>query len=804
MARYAPGKAPLTYRAYRFPHRRGRLTRRWQPRAGLVGFAAVLAAMFGAFAVFGAILGSTAVAYVVGDLPSVKELKTAPLALSTFIYDRSGTELLYTLEEERRELVALDEVPAVMQNATIAIEDKSFWSNPGVDVAAIVRAAIENLNRGEVTQGASTITQQLVRARLLDNERTVERKIREALLAVEATRLYSKREILEMYFNQIYYGNQSYGIKAAAKTYFGITDLKRLTLGQAALLAGLPQAPSLYDPVRNPDAAKERRAQVLQQMLEQGFITPEQAAAADRELIKVTPARTPIFHPPFVFRVREQLAEVVGGHRVATGGFRVITTLDTKLQEIAERDVRERVKALKANNVHNAAMIVMDPGNAHVLAYVGSVDYEDQSPKVRGDFDVAGIGLRQMGSSFKLFTYLAAFQRGYTPASVIWDVQTAFGLTYFGGPQYRPQNAANGLCGAKGCESGPITMRQALRESLNIPVVKLGQLLGNDAVIAMVHQLGVDRDWDRGNIGASFPLAGDMQLRDLASAYQVVANMGRRVEPTMILKIVDRDDKVVRDWSKPESREVLKPQIAWLLTDILKDTTDPNGSWLFGNWTHIGRPAALKTGTQDDIRDVLAVGWVPQLLTAVWMGNADNTEMFGITSAMGPGVLWQTFMKHAIEHYKLPVEWYERPKGIVERTVCARPGLFGGIGSGLLPGPGCPSGWRVVEKFVEGTEPRQDDRFFWGAGGCALLRAERPEWQADVMRWAASGRGGVRPGGSVAVCGVKPSPSPSASPSAGASPSPSGSPTSPAPRTIAPIGTPVLQPTPAPKPTKKP
>lgn len=193
MARYAPGKAPLTYRAYRFPHRRGRLTRRWQPRAGLVGFAAVLAAMFGAFAVFGAILGSTAVAYVVGDLPSVKELKTAPLALSTFIYDRSGSELLYTLEEERRELVALDEVPAVMQNATIAIEDKSFWSNPGVDVAAIVRAAIENLNRGEVAQGASTITQQLVRARLLDNERTVERKIREALLESPRSTRSSRR-----------------------------------------------------------------------------------------------------------------------------------------------------------------------------------------------------------------------------------------------------------------------------------------------------------------------------------------------------------------------------------------------------------------------------------------------------------------------------------------------------------------------------------------------------------------------------------------------------------------------------------
>jgi membrane peptidoglycan carboxypeptidase len=603
---------------------------------------------------------------------------------------------------------------------------------------------------------------------------------------MEVARMYSKDEILEMYFNQIYYGNQSYGVKAAAKTYFGITDLSQLTLGQAALLAGLPQLPSDYDPVVNPEAAHARRQDVLKAMLELGYITELEAQAAGAEPIKVTPAKTPILYPHFVFRAREQLADLLGSDSAAyTGGYRVYTTLDVGLQDIAERDVRNRVAALRGANVNNAAMISMDPRNGQILAYVGSVDYNNNSPKVKGDFDVAGLGERQMGSSFKLFTYLAALRKGFTASTVLWDVSTAFGT--YAGREYRPHNAP-ALNTGRSAENGPLTIRQALRESLNIPAIKVTSLVGVDAIIDTIHDLGLTRDWDRSQIGLSFGIgAGEMTLREITSAYQVVANMGKRVEPTMLLKVVDRDGNVVKDWSQPEAREVLQPQVAWVMTDILKDMTDPNGSPIFGSWTHIGRPAALKTGTTDDIRDVLAIGYVPQLLTAVWMGNSDNTEMFGISSAMGPGVLWKEYMQHAMAHLKLPVAWYDRPGGIVDRVVCAKPGMFGGSGSGLLPSPACPGGWRVTEKFVAGTEPKTDDRGFFGAG-CVQPRAERPEWNADIVRWARGGKNG-RLG--LGICGVSASPSPSPSTSPRPSPQPSGPPPRP-------------QETPRPNETKKP
>src|SRR5207237_466747 len=313
---------------------------------------------------------------------------------------------------------------------------------------------------------------------------------------VEATRTFSKQQILEMYFNQIFYGNQAYGVKAAAKTYFGVADLTQLTLGQMALLAGLPQAPSDYDPVQNPNAAAARRGLVLDAMVEQGYITEAQADQAKAEPIKVTPAATSLYAPHFTFRAREQLIQLLGEKAAYRGGYRVFTTLDYNMQQLAEKEVKDHVDGLKFANVGNAALITMDP----------------------------------------------------------------------------------------------TTGRQALRESLNLPALNVTRMVGVDAFIDTVHQLGIQRDWDRSRLGLSFGIgAGEMRLIDMASAYQVVANYGRRIEPTFISRILDSTGKVVKDFTKPETKQVIDERYAWIMTNILKSNTDPvHGSFVFGPFTSIG------------------------------------------------------------------------------------------------------------------------------------------------------------------------------------------------------------------------
>ena len=680
------------------------------------------------------------------EMPAAQDLSRVPIPLTTKIYDRSGEHLLYTLEDQRRELVPLSSVPALLQQATVAIEDRSFWSNPGIDIGGILRAVTANAKSGGITQGGSTITQQLIKTRLLGDEPTLLRKMKEALLALEVTETYSKQQILEMYMNQIYYGNQAYGIRAAAVTYFDQPDLSKLTLGQMALLAGLPQLPSRYDPTQDPDAARARRSAVLQAMVETEAITQAQADAADAEPIVVHPATTPLSAPHFVFRVREQLVDDLGEKAAYEGGYTVQTTLDWTMQQLAEQQVRDHVDALRPNNVNNAALITMDPTTGEVLAYVGSYDYYGNTPAMRGDYDHAGIALRQPGSTFKLFTYLAGMQKlGLTAASRLYDIE------WTAADGYHPRDATLQ-------QHGPVTLRQALRESLNLPALQVTRAVGVDAIIDAVHQLGIDRDWDRTTLGLAFGIgAAEMRLIDMASAYQVIANMGMRIEPTMIRTIRDRDGKVVRDFSKPQGRRVLDQRIAWIMADILKDNTDPNGSFVFGPWTSIGRPAALKTGTTDSLQDVLAIGFTPQRLTAVWMGNSDNSPMYGITSAMAPGVLWRDYMTTVVG--MLPPDWYARPPGVVDVTVCVNPGLYGGNGSGQLPGPYCPASFRRVEHFVDGTQPTTDDRDFYTSCGIQL-RAPFADWQRDYDRWAAGAVAGAYGYGrfSWSVCGyAKPS-----------------------------------------------
>jgi len=779
-----PGRA---YRAYRFPARTGgRLSRRVSAVRPVGTFAGVLTAVLLAGFAFVGVAAAATFGYFASDLPSASDLATVPVPLTTHIYDRSGQHLLYTLSDERRDLISIDAVPKRMQDATIAIEDKTFWTNPGVDVGGIIRAIQVNSASGRITQGGSTITQQLIKTRLLGDDPTFTRKIKEAILAVEATRTFSKSQILEMYFNQIYYGNQAYGLKAAAATYFGVTDLNQLTLGQMALLAGLPQAPSDYDPIQNMEGAKARRALVLDAMVDNGYATAAEAEAAKAEEIVVKPVTTSLYAPHFTFRVREQLVQVLGEKAAYRGGYDVYTSLDWNMQQLAEKEVRQHVDALKGNNVNNAALITMDPTTGEILAYVGSYDYYMHTPQVQGDYDHAGIAFRQPGSTFKLFTYLTGMLKlGMTASTQLYDIQ--FNMPDGSGKSYSPKDATKE-------QHGPVTIRQALRESLNLPALEVTRLVGVDAIIDTVHQLGINRDWDRSQLGLSFGIgAGEMRLIDMASAYQTIANLGVRVDPTFILKIVDPSGKVVKDYSKPEGRRVIDQRYAWIMDDILKDNTNPQGSFVFGPWTTIGRTAALKTGTTDNLQDVLAIGFVPQRLTAIWMGNSDNSEMRGISSALGPGVLWRDYMKTVVA--SLPPDWYPRPDGIVDKVVCVNPSIYGGNGSGLLPGPYCPSTFRWTEHYVQGTEPTTDDRTFYTSCGINL-RAPFLDWQRDYNAWASGAVSGAYSYGrfSWQICGFAPRPiAPSSSP--GSSGAPSAQPPG---QTSPPL------PTPQPKPSRKP
>jgi membrane peptidoglycan carboxypeptidase len=783
----ATGRSTLgrSYRSYRFPQRKGgRLSRRPGGGERLGPLAGGISAFFLAMLAMGGFAAAAVFGYFAADLPSAQDLVTVPIPLTTKIYDRSGEHLLYTLEDERRELVGLDTVPLKMQEATIAIEDKSFWTNPGVDIGGIIRALNANASSGTISQGGSTITQQLIKTRLLGDEPTFTRKIKEAILAVEATRTFSKKQILEMYLNQIYYGNQAYGIEAASKTYFDQPDLTKLTLAQMAMLAGLAQRPSDYDPVQNPDAARARRAQVLDAMVDSDYITVSDAEVAKAEPIVVKAATTSLYAAHFTFRVREQLIRELGERAAYRGGYTVFTTLDWTMQQLAEKEVRDHVDGLKGFNVNNAALITMDPTTGEILAYVGSYDYYGSTPQMQGDYDHAGIAYRQPGSTFKLFTYLTGMLKaGMTASTRLYDIQ--WSMNDGSGAVYKPQDATKE-------QHGPVTVRQALRESLNLPALQVTRTVGVDAIIDTIHQLGIDREFDRSKLGLSFGIgAGEMRLIDMASAYQVVANMGVRVEPTMIYKILDSSGKVVRDWSKPEGKQVIDPRQAWVLADILKDNTNPQGSFVFGPWTNIGRTAALKTGTTDNLQDVLAIGWVPQRLTAIWMGNSDNSQMRGISSALGPGVLWRDYMKTVVGD--LPATWYDKPAGIVDRVVCVNPSLLGGNGSGVLPGPSCPAGYRFTEHYVEGTEPKSNDSDFYTSCGIRLV-APFADWQPYYNTWATGAVSGTFSYGRFnwTICGFAPKPSESPSPFPGnpfATPPPVGR-------------TPI--PTQPPRPTRKP
>jgi 1A family penicillin-binding protein len=637
------------------------------------------------------------------DLPAPEQAFDGDTFKSTFIYDRNGEQLYEIFDPNggRRIIIPLSEMPQHLIAATLATEDANFYQNPGFDLKAIFRALYQNFRGQSVLSGASTITQQLVRNALFDYEERFERsptrKIKEIVLAYRMSREYSKDEILERYMNEINYGNLAYGIEAASRTYFD-KPTRELNLAEASLLAGLPQAPSDYNPYVNFRSAKERQAEVLGLMVRQGYISEDVAEAALRQPLKLSPVRTDIKAPHFVMYVRDLLEQKYGRARLFQGGFRVYTTLDMKIQRAAEQSASEHIAKLKDHNAHNASVVAISPNSGEILAMVGSVDYWDKN--IAGQVNMA-TALRQPGSTLKPFTYAAAFNRGNVgPGSIVLDEPTQFRGAV--GEAYVPRNP-------DGKFHGPITIRYALANSLNVPALKVLNEVGVQPMIELARRMGITSLGDPKRYGLTVTLGGgEARLVDLVYAYTAFANGGlqigvpvadpkpnsREFEPAAILKVVDSEGRVLEEYSPRPGKRVISSQVAWMITDILSDDEARADTYGRNSPLAINRPAAVKTGTTDNFEDSWTIGFTPDLVVGVWVGNADNTPMRQVLGVSGAGAIWNMTMQRALKD--VAPRPFVRPPGLVQVAIDPK--------TGLRPGPGGPS---KMEWFLEQNIPTQ-------------------------------------------------------------------------------------------------
>ncbi|MFO7168397.1 MAG: penicillin-binding protein 1C [Chloroflexota bacterium] len=668
-------------------------------------------------AALAALLLAGAALWLTTELPDPEQLRARAATGGTRLLDRSGRPL-YELADPlggRRRPVPLAEVPLALRQATVAVEDAGFYTNPGLDLRGIARAAWANLRSGRIVAGGSTITQQLARTLVLDPEQarqqTLMRKLREAVLALKLSAAYSKDEILELYLNQTYYGGMAYGVEAAAQLYFG-KPVRDLSLAECALLAGLPQAPSRYDPRLNPEAALQRRSQVLAALAREGYITPAQQAAADAEPLQLAPPGPAMRAPHFVLFALDQLAAELGADALARGGLTVTTTLDLGLQEAAQEALRRQIAQLSRagggrpdHQVRNGAVVVLDPSDGAILAMVGSPDFADAASQGQVN---AALAPRQPGSAIKPLTYAAALERGWTPASILLDVPTSF-PTREGRP-YAPQNYDRAF-------HGPLSLREALATSSNVAAVRLLDAIGVPALLEIAERLGITTlGRDSGRYGLALTLGGgEVTLLELTAAYGAFANGGSRVEPYAIREVSGLPSEKVMgspgDAAEPsfarpltsEGRQdrprtqALSPEVAYLIADILSDPYARMRAFGSGGPLDIGRPAAVKTGTTTDWRDNWTVGFTPDRVVGVWIGNADGRPMEQVSGLTGAAPVWRQVMLAA--HRGLPPRAFERPAGLVELVVCAE--------GGLLPSPACPA--TRPERFIAGTQPTRPD-----------------------------------------------------------------------------------------------
>lgn len=634
-----------------------RLSRRFK----IAAVFSVLIVFFAAYTVF-----LLTAAY---ELPTPTRLVSPDEPLTTEFYDRNGT-LLYRLYEGRnRTLVKLSEIPKTLIEATVSIEDQNFYRHPGVDPLAIARAFSRNFKNGTL-EGASTITQQLVKNSLLTPEKNYVRKIKEVILALWTERIYSKDDILQMYFNEAPYGGSLMGVAAAAQTYFGKAP-RELNLAESSFLAGLPASPTTFSPYgTRPDLAKLRQKDVLARMVKDKYITEAQAEAAFAEDLNIKPFVNEIRAPHFVFYIRDLLAEKYGSRLVATGGLKIYTTLDLGLQEKVEEIVAAEIDGLKSLDVKNGAAMIVKTDSGQILSMVGSRDYHYPG---FGNFNVT-LALRQPGSSIKPVTYAAAFQSGFNPSNIILDTPVTF-LNQWGSA-YSPVNY-------DGKFHGPVSLRTALGSSLNIPAVKLLASVGLNPVIQTAKNLGITTFNEPSRYGLSLTLGStEVKMIEMMGAYEAFARGGQFQPPTGILKVSDSHGNILEEY-KNSPKQAISSQVAYLITNILSD--DNARSLAFGPKSLLyipGYEVGVKTGTSDNKRDNWTFGFSPKFVVGVWVGNPDNTPMnpqlaSGIT---GAAPIWNKIM-HTLLDGTTPLV-FEKPGGIAESSIDSKKDLSQ---TGIIP-----------------------------------------------------------------------------------------------------------------------
>lgn len=737
--------------------RRGTAGQQWRrvfAMIGLIVFAAAVTAL-----TLAASYGIYEYYRIAATLPSPDELSSRAAKFeSTYIYDGSGA-LLYEINDPnkgRRTRIPASKISPYLIAATIATEDRDYYKHPGFDIVAILKALYRAYRYGGELGGASTITQQLTRAlyfRLAAcdkpdadvscYEHTLDRKVREIILAAEINRRYAKDEILELYLNEIYYGNLAYGVEAAAETYFD-KDAASLTLAEASFLAGLPQSPAVYDVFQNEEAAFERQKQVLLLMIEASgdcsqpgsgiyvsnapqpvCITPSEAAAAilDIRARKFTPPAADATYPHWVDYIR-LLLESQYGQELYRAGFRVYTTLSPALQDLAEAEVRKQVNDLAAQNVTDGALVAIDPANGRILAMVGSNDYADPTD---GQINMA-IRPRQPGSSIKPLTYAAAFQKGWTAATLLWDVPTKF--PDGANPPYEPANY-------DGRFHGPVRARDALANSYNIPAVKALQFVGiyddpdtpqREGLISFAESLGITT-LTRKDYGLALTLGGgDVTLLEMTGAYAAFANGGKRVFPVAITRIENslgaaicqqpaqhgdvnlapNGDPLPACQPVPPNweQQVVRPEHAFLISDILADNHARALAFGPSSALKLSFPAAVKTGTTNDYRDNWTVGYTPNLVVGVWVGNADYTPMAqGVSGVTGAGPIWHNVMENAWAALNSKPAPFIAPPGIVARSICAVTGAAQNNYCQNIVDPRRPNEPPVISEFFAADQP---------------------------------------------------------------------------------------------------
>jgi 1A family penicillin-binding protein len=581
------------------------------------------------------------------DLPNPGKINNRHVVESTKIFDRTGQHLLYEIHgEEKRTLVEFKDIPDSVKYATIALEDQDFYNHHGIKLTSIMRSALKDVVKGGAAQGGSTITQQFIKKAILSDEKTITRKIKEVILAIEIEQKFDKDEILGMYLNEIPYGSNAYGVEAAAQTFFN-KSARDLGLDEAAIIAALPQAPTRYSPYgSHTDELKHRQELAIQKMADLGYITQEQADEAKESdvLAKIAERRESISAPHFVMYVKEYLETTYGGQVVEQGGLKVYTTLDWDKQQIAEAAVRDGVDKNKSWNASNAALVAADPKTGQILAMVGSKDYFDKS--IDGQVNVA-IRDRQPGSSFKPFVYLTAFTKGYTPETILFDAPINFGTEE--GKDYRPQNY-------NGNFTGPIKMKESLPQSLNVPAVEALYLAGVKNSIELAKKLGITGLNQPERYGLSLVLGGgEVKLVDHVNAYGTIANGGVHQTKTAILRVEDNKGEILEEFKQSSGDRVVEEKYIAMLEHVM--STNDYRAPVFGSNSPLrfdSRPVAAKTGTTNEFRDGWTIGFTPSLVVGVWAGNNDNSAMkVGADGVNVAAPIWRKFLDQALGNYAI-------------------------------------------------------------------------------------------------------------------------------------------------------